>query len=40
VIYLDSCAVIKLVHNEDHSADLVAWLNSPGRLGCAARVLG
>ncbi|UVS82221.1 type II toxin-antitoxin system VapC family toxin [Actinokineospora sp. UTMC 2448] len=33
MIYLDSCAVIKLVHNEDHSSDLVAWLNAPGRSG-------
>jgi len=28
VIYLDSAAVVKLVRQEDHSADLVAWLNT------------
>jgi predicted nucleic acid-binding protein len=28
VIYLDSAAVVKLVRQEDHSADLVTWLNS------------
>ncbi len=27
MIYLDSAAVVKLVRQEDHSADLVAWLN-------------
>jgi hypothetical protein len=27
VIYLDSAAVVKLVRQEAHSADLVAWLN-------------
>jgi predicted nucleic acid-binding protein len=28
VIYLDSAAVVKLVRQETHSADLVAWLNA------------
>jgi predicted nucleic acid-binding protein len=28
VIYLDSTAVVKLVRQEAHSADLVAWLNA------------
>ena len=28
MIYLDSAAVVKLVRQEEHSADLVAWLNS------------
>ena len=28
MIYLDSAAVVKLVRQEDHSADLVAWLNT------------
>lgn len=27
MIYLDTAAVVKLVRQEDHSADLVAWLN-------------
>jgi predicted nucleic acid-binding protein len=30
VIYLDSAAVVKLVRQEEHSADLVAWLNGHG----------
>ncbi len=31
MIYLDSAAVVKLVRNEPHSADLVDWLNArPG----------
>jgi predicted nucleic acid-binding protein len=30
VIYLDSAAVVMLVRQEDHSADLVAWLNVHG----------
>jgi len=28
VIYLDSAAVVKLVRQEQHSADLVGWLSS------------
>jgi predicted nucleic acid-binding protein len=28
VIYLDSAAVVKLVRQEAHSADLVSWLNA------------
>ena len=28
MIYLDSAAVVKLVRQETHSADLVVWLNS------------
>ncbi|MDY7086007.1 MAG: type II toxin-antitoxin system VapC family toxin [Actinomycetota bacterium] len=28
MIYLDSAAVVKLVRQEAHSADLVAWLNA------------
>jgi predicted nucleic acid-binding protein len=28
VIYLDSAAVVKLVRQEAHSADLVTWLNA------------
>jgi predicted nucleic acid-binding protein len=28
VIYLDSAALVKLVRQEEHSANLVAWLNS------------
>lgn len=28
MIYLDSAAVVKLVRQETHSADLVAWLNA------------
>jgi predicted nucleic acid-binding protein len=28
VIYLDSAAVVKLVRQEPHSAELVAWLNA------------
>lgn len=28
MIYLDSAAVVKLVRQEPHSADLVAWLNA------------
>ena len=28
MIYLDSAAVVKLVRQEAHSADLVSWLNS------------
>jgi predicted nucleic acid-binding protein len=31
VIYLDSAAVVKMVRQEEHSADLVSWLNArPG----------
>jgi hypothetical protein len=32
VIYLDSAAVIKLVRQEEHSAELVSWLNAQGDL--------
>lgn len=28
MIYLDSAAVVKLVRQEEHSAELVAWLNA------------
>lgn len=28
MIYLDSAAVVKLVRQEEHSTDLVTWLNS------------
>jgi predicted nucleic acid-binding protein len=30
VIYLDSAAVVKLVRQESHTAELVAWLNAHG----------
>ena len=30
MIYLDSAAVVKLVRQEQHSADLVSWLNDQG----------
>ncbi|WP_406061857.1 type II toxin-antitoxin system VapC family toxin [Micromonospora sp. NBC_00860] len=30
MIYLDSAAVVKLVRQEEYSADLVSWLNSHG----------
>lgn len=28
MIYLDSAAIVKLVRQEDHSAELVGWLNA------------
>lgn len=31
MIYLDSCAVIKLIHHEVHSRELIDWLNEPIR---------
>ncbi|WP_235926074.1 PIN domain-containing protein [Actinokineospora pegani] len=32
MIYLDSCAVVKLIHSEAHSRDLVEWLNQDSLL--------
>ncbi|GGM85068.1 ribonuclease VapC [Longimycelium tulufanense] len=33
MIYLDTAAAVKLVRQEAHTADLVAWLNEPQQAG-------
>jgi uncharacterized protein len=39
VIYLDSAAVVKLVRQEDHTKDLVNWLNSHTEVPLVASAL-
>ena len=39
MIYLDSAAVVKLVRQEEHSADLVAWLNTQVKVPLVSSVL-
>ncbi|MET8359713.1 type II toxin-antitoxin system VapC family toxin [Micromonospora sp. NPDC005171] len=39
MIYLDSAAVVKLVRQEECSADLVSWLNSHGDVPLASSAL-
>jgi hypothetical protein len=39
VIYLDSAAVVKLVRVEQHTADLVTWLNARPDAPLAASVV-
>lgn len=39
MIYLDSAAVVKLVRQERHSADLVAWLNTHNDVPLVSSVL-
>jgi predicted nucleic acid-binding protein len=39
VIYLDSAAVVKLVRQEEHSSELVAWLNTHGDIALVSSAL-